>query len=387
MVTSGLSRIGIDARLISYREGGIAEYTRRLIEALGRLETPNPSADYVLLEGRHAQPGTRLPLPANFHYRRAQTPCHHRLERSALALETLPLRLDVLHSPDFIPPRFGARHHVITVHDLTFLHYPQYQTPDSVRYYAGQIRAAIAKADHILVDSDSTRLDLINLLNAPPEKLTTHRLGVDPAFRPLPAAETRAFLDRRGLPQGYILHVGTVEPRKNLPGLFSAYHLLRVRFPDAPPLVIAGRRGWLTESIYAAAESSGEQARIVWLEDVPFADMPALYNGAGVLVMPSFYEGFGFPPLEAMACGTPTVVSDRSSLPEVVGDVGLRIDPDQPEAIGGALYLALTDSQKRSVWREAGLQRAALFTWDDTARAVRAVYQELLRGERTASTP
>jgi glycosyltransferase involved in cell wall biosynthesis len=369
-----LPRIGIDARLIATREGGIAEYMRRMIEQFALLDHPYPM---TIIEGRHVAPRAAPPLP-NWHIYRAQTPCHHKIERVALGVELLPQRLALLHSMDFIPPRFGARRFVITIHDLNFLYYPQFQTPDSFRYYNGQIEAATRRADHILADSEATRQDLIERLKVAPNKVTTHYMGVDPAFRPLPAEAVDPVLARYQLPRGYLLHVGTFEPRKNLEGLFTAYAALLGRLPDLPPLVCVGRRGWLYKPIFQKVAALGLQERVIWLENVPFRDLPALYNGAGVLVMPSFYEGFGFPPLEAMACGTVTVVADRSSLPEVVGDVGWRVDPDDPQSIANGVYLSIQESEARTRFREAGLRRAATFTWERPARIVLEIYRRLL---------
>jgi glycosyltransferase involved in cell wall biosynthesis len=365
-------RIGIDARLNGYREGGIAEYTRRLIESLAPLDR---ASDYFILHAaRPIRTLESLTPTANFHRITALTPCHHRFERIALSAEIARLRLDLLHSPDFIPPHFGARRTLITIHDLTFLHYPQFQTADSLRYYAGNIRSAVQQADHILADSQATKDDLGNLLGVPAEKVTVHRLGVDPAFRPLPAAEIEAARQRLDLPSSYLLFVGTFEPRKNLAGLLDVYH----RLDDALPLVIVGRSGWLYESIFQKVRDLGLEKRIKWLEDLPVADLPAVYNGAAVLVLPSFYEGFGFPPLEAMACGVPTVVSNRGSLPEVVGETGLMIDPDDPDALADALRRMLTDTALRQRSIQAGLTRAATFTWQHTAEITLSVYRKLL---------
>ncbi|MFN8419076.1 MAG: glycosyltransferase family 1 protein [Anaerolineae bacterium] len=356
-------KIAIDARLTAYREGGIAEYMRRLIEHIPEL---------------WAIQHRRKPRTDRDRQYYAFTPPHHRLERIALGVELLPLRLDLLHAADFIPPLFGAKHFVITVHDLNFLHYPQFQTPDSLRYYAGQIKAATEQAAQIMADSEATKIDLCNMLGVPAEKITVHMLGVDPMYHPLPADQVQPVLDRLKLPRGYILFVGTFEPRKNLPGLLTAYRHLRDELPDAPPLVIVGRRGWLYEDIFRNVSELGLDAQVRWLEDAAFADMPALYNGAAVLTLPSHYEGFGFPPLEAMACGVPTVVSDRGSLPEVVADTGLMIDPDDSAALTAALRRALTDSAFRDRSSAAGLQRSSQFTWQHTAQIAREVYHKVL---------
>ena len=374
-----MPRIAIDARLTAYRTGGIAEYTRNVIRELTALD---PESQYRILHARRATETLPQPSAANFRRVTTLTPCHHRLERLALAVECAPLRLDLLHSPDFIPPRclpvIGARQ-VITVHDLNFLHYPQFQTAASLRYYAGNIRIAVRQADHILADSEATRADMVTRLNVPPQQITVHRLGVDPAFRPLPAVQIAEARRRLKLPDAYLLFVGTLEPRKNLPGLLTAYAALVARAPDVPPLLIAGRRGWLSETLADQGRALGLEKRLIWREDIADADRPALYNGAALLTLPSFYEGFGLPPLEAMACGVPVVVSDRSSLPEVAGTAGLYVDPDQPDSIAEGLYRALTDSDWRTQAISAGLARAATFNWRQTAQIVLQVYQDVLR--------
>lgn len=366
-------RIGIDARLNAYRDGGIAEYTRRLIDHLPPLDA---SQHYVLIH--HAKATGTLSNAPNTQRVTAYTPPHHRLERVLLGTEVSRWRLDLLHSPDFIPPLFGAKHYVITVHDLNFLHYPQFQTPDSLRYYAGKIRAATQQADHILADSQATKDDLGNLLNIEAAKVTVHPLAAHPSFRPLPTQQIEEVRRRLGLASTYILFVGTFEPRKNLPGLMAAYRILRDRLPDAPPLVIAGRRGWLFEDIFRTVSELGLMNHVKWLENVRVEDLPAVYNSAAMLTLPSFYEGFGIPPLEAMACGVPTVVSGRGSLPEVVGETGLLVDPDHPDTIADGLYKALTDDDFRQRSRASGLERARLFTWQHTATITLRVYQQVL---------
>ncbi|MEP7288498.1 MAG: glycosyltransferase family 1 protein [Chloroflexota bacterium] len=372
-------QIGIDARLNGYRAGGISEYTRHLIQALALVDG---ASRYCILHAARPQlanddTADDLTPAANFRRVNVFTPPHHKLERVALAAEIARLRLDVLHSPDFIPPQRGAQHRVITVHDLAFLHYPQFQTADSVRYYAGHIRAAVREADHILAVSQTTAADLHTLLNVPAEKITVQLEGVDPAFRPLPVSEIRSVQQRLGLPSSYLLFVGTFEPRKNLPGLLEAYHALCQILPDAPPLVIAGTRGWLYEPIFQKAEELKLGQRLIWLEAVTANDLPAIYNGAVLFVLPSFYEGFGLPPLEAMACGIPTIVSNRGSLPEVVGETGLTVDPDQPAALTEALQCMLTDSELRERSATAGLTRAATFTWQHAAEVALSVYRKV----------
>jgi len=363
-------RIGIDARLIAYRRGGISNYTRHLLSALADLD---PETDYRVL--RHRRDRTRREAGANFRRATMWTPCHHRLERWALGVEIAPLRLDLLHSPDFIPPAFGACRFVITVHDLNFLYYPQFLTAESRRYYNDQIAWAVARADHILAVSETTRADLIRLLGVPSEKVTVTYEGVLPAFRPLPPAVVQETLSRYNLHPGYVLFVGTLEPRKNLPGLLRAYRILLDRREVSVPLVIVGSRGWLYEEIDRQVETLRLQEHLRFLPDTPDADLPALYNGAALLAMPSFYEGFGLPVLEAMACGTPVLISDRGSLPEVAGAAAVIVNPDDPEDIATGLARGLSDPDLRARLRADGPAHAARFTWKETARRTLEVYR------------
>ncbi len=186
---------------------------------------------------------------------RSWTPSHHQLERIALGVELLPHNLDVYHTTDFIPPQFGARRQIITVHDLTFLHYPQFLTDESRRYYNDQIQFAVEHADHILTDSEASKRDLIKLLNVPPEKITVHLLGVDESFQPLPPETVDHYRRALQLPEDYFLFVGTFEPRKNIVGLGESYKALLAKQPDAPPLVLAGHEGWNFDALREQIEA------------------------------------------------------------------------------------------------------------------------------------
>ncbi len=366
-----MAHIGIDARLTHYRVGGTSRYIREIISAFEELQ---PAHQFTILQSRKSN--SRL----STRYRMAKfwTPPHHRWERAALSLELWRHRLDLLHSPDFIAPIRGARRHVITVHDLSFLHFPQYLTADSRRYYNGQIRASIERADHILAVSEATKRDLIDRLGAPPDMISVQLHGVDESFKPLPRNATAPVIKALGLPPQFILAVGTLEPRKNLAGLARAYRNLKLDLPDAPKLVIAGNPGWHFETLMDEIRAVGLGPAMIIKHEVGDAQLPALYNHALALVMPSFYEGFGLPALEAMACGTAPIVSRVASLPEIVGDVGLLIDPHDSATITDALRLALTDSGWRKAQTAKCLRRAAKFRWIDTARAILNRYEALL---------
>lgn len=365
-------RAAIDARLKYYRPGGIAEYTRHLVRALAGLDT---ETHYTIVH--HVRDAETLAPGPNFHRVSTLTPSHHRLERWLLAAELLPRRFDLYHTPEGILPQRAARREIITVHDVHYLHFPQYMTAASRRYYNDQIERSTRRAARILVSSEATRADLVTLLGVPTEKIVTHQLGVDDHFRPANEDTIAAMRARYHLPPGYLLFVGTFEPRKNLPGLFAAYARLRADLPDAPPLVLVGRRGWLMDEIEAAVKQHALEPHLRWITNAPRADLPALYSGARLLALPSHYEGFGLTALEAMACGTPPIVSNRSSLPEVTGDAGLLIDPDDPDALADALHRLLTDDALRDDLRTRGLKRAAEFTWQRTAATVLDTYRRV----------
>jgi glycosyltransferase involved in cell wall biosynthesis len=268
---------------------------------------------------------------------------------------------------------------VITVHDLTFFHYPQFLTAESRCYYNQQIGWAVRHTEHILADSYATKSDLVSMLDVPAAKITVVHLAADSAFQPLDEAQVTQVVERYGLEPGYLLCVGTLEPRKNLPGLLQAYRLLLDTQVTIAPLVLVGGKGWLYDEIFERVEALHLADQVRFLQNVTDTDLPALYNGADLLTTPSFYEGFGLPALEAMACGTPVVVANRSSLPEVVGEAGLLVDPDDVDDIAQALARVLTDEALQAQMRELGIAQAARFTWERAAQETLTVYRNVLR--------
>lgn len=365
-------RIGIDARILGYRRAGIGKYTRRLIEQLAALEVPD---EFVILHSRRDR--DTLVQPPNFSHRHLFTPSHHRLEQWLLPLETLPLGLDLLHSPDFIPPFYRSYKSVITVHDLAFLRFPHFVTTDSAHHY-GLIDQAVRRTDHVIAVSESTKADLVTLLGADERKVTVIHEAADPAFRPIDdPALLRTVRERHGLgTRPYIFFLSTIEPRKNLTTLLRAFHKLLDEYPSAQDvlLAVAGEKGWLFDNVFQLHRDLGLQEHVLFLGRVPSADLPPLFNGAILHVHPSYYEGFGLTPLEAMACGTPTIVSNVSSLPEVVGDAGLLVPPDDVEGWTEAMYRLLEDGALRQVLSEKGLRRAAQFSWEKAAQQHLEVY-------------
>ncbi|HSD83900.1 MAG TPA: glycosyltransferase family 1 protein [Anaerolineae bacterium] len=366
--------IALDARLVYYRRySGIGQYIVHLAEQLPGLDRDNA---YTIIHSRKDRTPPCHPAAA---LRAAWTPSHHRLEQIAFSVELLRLPIDLLHSPDFIPPFTGHFRRIITVHDLNFLYYPQFLTAASRRYYNAQIEHAVRVADHILADSHATQLDLIKLLTVPEEKITVVWLAPNVAvYHSLTAAETAAARDRLQLPDRFILFAGTLEPRKNVAGLLRAYRLLLDREPHSPDLLLAGSRGWLFDETRALIDALHLSARVRWIDSPVDADLAALYNAASVFVLPSHYEGFGLTVLEAMTCGAPCIISDRGSLPEIAGGAAVEIDPDDVGELAEAMQGVLQDVQLQQQLQRKGLARAAEFSWERCARETLSVYHRVL---------
>jgi glycosyltransferase involved in cell wall biosynthesis len=382
--------IGIDYTAAVWQGAGIGRYARALVGALLRLDREN---HYTLLYAA-GFPGRPAPLLAHVAQLRQDHP-HVRLRPLPLSDRYLALfwqrlrlpvpvdafcgRLDLFYSPDFVlPPQWHGRR-ILTVHDLAYLVYPECAVPSLGWYLNRAVPRSIAHADRILADSENTRQDVLRLLGVPPDKVQTLYLGVEPAYRPLgDDAKLDAVRARYDLPARFLLTVGTVEPRKNLPRLFEALAGL----PQALrlPLTVAGKPGWLYEESFAAVERLDLRDTVRFLGFVPEQDLPALYNLALAVAYPSLYEGFGLPPLEGMACGTPVLTSNVSSTPEVVGEAAVLVDPLDVGAIREGLRTLLSDEGLRSRLRTAGLERAGMFTWEKAAEELRGVMQEAGRG-------
>jgi glycosyltransferase involved in cell wall biosynthesis len=267
---------------------------------------------------------------------------------------------------------------VLTVHDLTFRHLPQHHKPLNRWYLRLTIPLFCRRATHIISVSEHTRRDLIDAYGVPSDKVTVVYEAADQLFRPQPPDTAEAVKAKYGLPERYLLYVGTVEPRKNLPRLADAFAVLRSDgLTDG--LVIAGRLGWLYHGFLEQLERSPVCRHVTLTGYVPGGDLPALYAGAQALVFPSLYEGFGLPVLEAMACGTPVACSDRSSMPEIAGGAALLFDPTRTEAIVGAVRGLLGDGALQADLRRRGLLRAQEFSWERAAAETAAVYSAALR--------
>jgi len=376
-------RIGIDARTLSGRFTGDRTYWRGLIGGLAAVDTVN---EYVLytrgtIEG-DAPPG----LGANFAWREIARPANDALWMLSAFPRVLKAdKIDVAHTQYNIPLLGAPCPVVTTIHDVSFRVHPDLFLPKDRWVLNTLVPRSMQKAAAIVAVSESTRRDLLRFYPAiPAEKVSVVLEAAGRQFRPPDGQETAQAAANKALGlenAPYLLAVGVLQPRKNLALLLEAFTRLKSG-PHPPPhrLIIAGKRGWLDETDAQIAALPEEVARqIVLAGYVADADLPLLYGGAEALCYPSRYEGFGLPPLEAMACGCPVLCSRSSSLPEVVGDAGILLPADDPSAWASALEALLASPAAMNDWRKRGLERAALFSWEKAAKETLAVYKECLK--------
>jgi glycosyltransferase involved in cell wall biosynthesis len=402
--------IGIDAHSIGARQGGNETYIRNLIIGLSRLDRDNLYTIYLASRQAAAEWSARFADEApNFAVRILPPPTPIVRAPVALAFELRRRPVDLLHVQYTAPP-FCPVPVVATIHDLAFEHYPETFTRRGSWQLRLTVRRTARRAARILTVSEFSRQDLLNTYDLPGEKVVVTWNGIEPRFNPINSLSSLNSLNwgpnlaqethsspgspegeletenestrigaKYGLRGGYLLALGSLQPRKNLPRLIRAYAGLRRHRPELnPQLVIAGRELWLTNEIFRELDAEiGDapwRSDIVFTGYVPDADLPALYRGASVLVYPSIFEGFGLPPVEAMACGTPVVTSQAGSLGEICGAAARYIDPFDVDSIERGIFDLLTDKAERMRLIGAGIERARQFDWNETAEKTLAVY-------------
>ncbi|MBN1203065.1 MAG: glycosyltransferase family 4 protein [Anaerolineae bacterium] len=374
--------IGIDYTAAHEQGAGIGRLVRELIHALAAQDDQTPYRLFVA----GATQKTLPPAPGpNFawHPTRVTPLWFARIWHRAqfpLPVELFTGRVRLYHATDFaLPPTLPGTRTLLTVHDLSFVRAPETAVPVLKAYLDTVVPRSVRRADHVLADSQATKDDLAELYGTPPEKITVLLSGISAEFAPeTDDAARKAVRERYNIPgQPYIFSVGTVQPRKNYARIMQALAALGPAFEDVH-LVIAGGRGWLDSPIYRAVDELGLAERVHFTGFARDEDLPALYSEAACLAYPSLYEGFGFPVLEAMACGTPVVTSNVSSIPEVAGDAALLVDPYDVEVLAGALRRLLTDETLRADLVARGFEQAARFTWARTAQQLRVVYRQIL---------
>jgi glycosyltransferase involved in cell wall biosynthesis len=371
-------RIGLDATALPPRPVGAGNYIIQLIRAFARGQAP---AEFVVFAQRHAlplldvqeRPGFRLvTLPDR------SPPLRLLWEQTAFPILAARQELDLLHSLHYTMPLAYPGRTVVTFHDMTFFLFPGLHTLPKRYFFRLFIHLSRCRASALIADSESTRQDAIRLAGVPPDKIHTVPLGITPEFHPAnDPAVLEAVRLKYNLPERFLLFVGLLEPRKNLPALLQAFASL---LPQQPPvrLVIVGRQGWMYEQTLQLVRSLGLAEQVHFTGYVDQADLPRVYNLAEIAIYPSLYEGFGLPVLEALASGTPVITSSVSSMPEIAGEAGVLLPPGDVPALAQAIQRLLSDPAERQQRSKLGLERAAQFTWERTAAKTLEVYQRCL---------
>jgi glycosyltransferase involved in cell wall biosynthesis len=374
-------RVLIDCTQISKVKAGVGAYALNLVrELIGlhadldlRLLVQDDDPDFFIESDRVVV----LKVPARAF---RKLPLRFLLEQLYIPWLALRYRIDVVHSLHYGFPLGPLRaRKVVTVHDLTSFKLPEVHIPAKGRYYRLFIRAARRGADHISFDSQSTQDDFLEAF--PRDMASCHvvTLGKAPEFHPdLDPLAVEAVVEKHGLRSPYILYIGMIEPRKNLTRLVEAFSALANNYPSHT-LVIAGKKGWMVDSLFEAVRAKGLEGRVVFTGFVSEDDKPYLIRGAEIFAYPSLYEGFGIPVLEALACGTATLTSNLSSMPEVAGDAALLIDPTSTDSLISALSRLLAEPALRQELRTKAVAQAAKFTWRRTAEETYEVYRKAAR--------
>ena len=379
-------RIALDGIPLLSAKTGVGKYTFELAAALKRL----PGVlDVSLFYGIHWS----MRLRRNYHLdngvgnsglqgsriaRRVPDTLKGWLRRKATRLEFAIHRPDIFHATNYVADPCDVPM-VVTVHDLSFYRYPETQPPERLNWLSEGLLRTLNQAKGIITDSQFTKDELISLLGVPGNRINVVHLGVTANYRPRDKDVLAEKLREFDLaPKSYILSVGTLEPRKNISKLLRAYELLPDSLKEQWPLVIAGMRGWKDQEITKRMEKLARNGKLRPLGYVPDDKLPLIYAGATLFVYPSLYEGFGLPALEAMASGVPVIVSNRASLPEVVGEAGALIDPEDIESLAHVIESLLLDQAKREQMAMAGLQQAKRFTWEACAKKTFRIYQRVL---------
>jgi len=366
-------RIGIDARLIQGPFTGDSTYWRGLIEGLSRLD-----ADLVLyLDGKLPKP--EIPVSRDIPVRVLQACCSRVWSAWTFPRALKEDGIQVAHVQYTIPPRMPCPT-ITTIHDVSFKRLPEFFTLKDRLILNWSTKRASKKAVRVIVPSQHTKEELVGLYGIDPGKIAVTYEGVDKQFQPMDRTTAIGLISEKyGIQPPFVLTLGVIQPRKNLGRLIEGFAALKGNVESEHKLVIVGKQGWKEADLQGRIKALGLANDVIRTGYVPYEDLPALYSAADVFVYPSVYEGFGLPPLEAMACGTPVITGDRSSLPEVVGEAGVMVDPYDPDAFAKAMAKVLSSESLRAEMRTRGLSQASKFSWDKMASETLEIYREVAR--------
>jgi len=370
--------VGINAHLLSgeagYRRAGIHQYITQNLRHLPR-EADGP--EYILYT-RHSEAAWRN--QPGLSTVQSRWPTERRLVRIAWEQLVWPImairdKIDLLHSMAFVAPLWTPCPTVVTVYDLSFIHFPD-RFPALQRWYlASQTRRSCRQARRVITISESSRQDVHRFFDVPLARIDVVQPGVDSYYRPVPAVDVVAFRQRENLPEKFVLHVGTLQPRKNLPVLLEAFATLGR--PELQLLLVGGK-GWQFDEIFQGITRLGIQEQVRLTGYVPDQELPLWYNAAALFVFPSLYEGFGMPVIEAMACGTPVIAANTSSIPEAAGKAAILFEPQDVTELAERMGTVLDDPELSNKMREKGLRQAQQFSWQRAGRETAAVYRKAL---------
>jgi glycosyltransferase involved in cell wall biosynthesis len=373
-------RIGIDGFPLSMPRTGIGHYTLELARALAML---SPVDDFHLIspfafDASIAEELSR-DAPENLRgLRPSQSLLHRRWWAIGLPLYLRQARMSLFHGTNYEIPLWGRQPTVVTIHDLSILLHADKHLEHLARRARRRLPLMARKASKIITATESVKREICEHLRVSPDKIAVTPYAPRRSFRPVPSQETVETRRRLGVEDEFILFVGTIEPRKNLLTLARAFDEIMRRTEQRPQLVIAGREGWLVDEFYSFIEQAGIRDRMLFTGYVAEEDLRALYSSCLVTVYPSLYEGFGLPPLEAMACGAPVITSSIQTILETVGEAARVVTPTDHQGLARAILELLENEEERARLSSAGLKRAAEFSWEKTARLTMEVYAEVL---------
>ncbi|MGZ3665980.1 MAG: glycosyltransferase family 4 protein [Ktedonobacterales bacterium] len=388
-------RVALNAQLVSfsqtYRNAGVSRFTYVLLESLMHDDHDQRYIAFIGQREAAAAAASSLHDSERIQLVPAVWPTERPLQRifweqTVLPAELRRLGVDVFHSPVNVLPEYVPCASVVTVHDLAFMRYPQYFRPARRNYQRVFTARSVRRATLTVAVSESTKRDLIDYFHVPEDRVRVIYNAIDPIFRPVDDLNVLAeFRARHALPQRYLLYLGTLEPRKNLVGLVEAYARLRSQDAETPPLVLAGAKGWYYQPLFERINSLGMQQHITFAGYISREEQPLWYAGAELFVYPSLYEGFGLPVAEALACGTPTITSNVSSMPEAGGAIAMLVDPNDWDALAHTMRVALADPSARARALDEGPRWAGRFSSSHMAAAYANVYREA--AERARAEP
>jgi len=370
-------RIGVDLSAIQSTKSGVDWYTHRVIQEM--MEILSPDEQLLLFSNRETGFEPEAAGRSNVTIIRSNFMYQEPWRQFVLPLLLRRHGIDVCFFTNFVLSVAGTCPMVLTIHDLSFRLFPRTHSLRNVIWARSLVPISTRRSKHIIAVSNNTKLDLVRLMNVPSQKVSVVHEGAPDEFQPEPQAEDEEAMAHYGIMKPYVLFVGTLEPRKNLNFLIRSFDQVAQAIPDVH-LVLAGRRGWMAQAIFDELEKRDLLGRVHITGYVRERYLPALYRQASAFVYPSLYEGFGLPPLEAMSSGTPVIVSRSSSLPEVVGDAGIYVNPLDTNELAQAMKDILNNPELAASLREKGLERASRFSWRKAAEQTLAILRDAARG-------